>query len=359
MKKIVFPLVLVAGVALFFVVHRASTQNTSEPVEKKPAKQTVDVQVQTAGSSKTLSVEKQYPASVVADQEVILAAKTSGTVVTANFEEGDKIGVGRQLAVIDDTGSSLAASESGLMSSQIQQLENAMEQADEAKDLARENYKDQKNDATKTAKEIAELQYDNAETSLQAAIDSHYVKAPIAGTVTRKHVNAGDSIAAGQPVATISKNDKVNIQFFVDPKERNEFLVGQSVRVEDSAGNTIDAKITSVASQADPATKRFLVKAQPKVKGDLLAGNIVTVNVTSRQTAVEDNAILLPLSALTVGQNENFIFIVEDSKAKKVTVEVAEIVGETAKIVSPLEEDTQIIVRGNKLVTEGETVNIQ
>ena len=90
------------------------------------------------------------------------------------------------------------------------------------------------------------------------------------------------------------------------------------------------------------------------------AGNRVFFLGLSSINAVSNNSnlILLPLSALTTGQTATSIFIYDNGIAKKSTVEVAEVIGEYAKIKTDLSPDTIIIVDGNKMLQEGQSIKL-
>ena len=65
----------------------------------------------------------------------------------------------------------------------------------------------------------------------------------------------------------------------------------------------------------------------------------------------------MPLSALTVGQNDTTIFIAADKTAKKVPVTVHKINGETAEISSDhIDAATQLVFDGGKFLEEGDKI---
>lgn len=61
-------------------------------------------------------------------------------------------------------------------------------------------------------------------------------------------------------------------------------------------------------------------------------GTIVSAEFSFEQKPQMEENILLPISAITFGQNENNIFIVENERARRVVVEVSRVVGEMAEI---------------------------
>ena len=133
-----------------------------------------------------------------------------------------------------------------------------------------------------------------------------------------------------------------------------------SIKIKDDQGNILPGRISNISPQADANTRRFLIEAVLSQKIDPLIGTVVMVSVETTTLPSEDNVIILPLSAITVGQNENYIFIVENNRAKKISIEIKKISGETAEILTKnLNSEDRIIISGNKLVKEGSLVSIQ
>jgi len=352
-RKILISLVLV--IAIGAVVYEFK-DNSQAQEKKEEVKKIVSVSVQKAGDSKSVSNVTKYPATVVGDQEVKITATASGIATAVSFDLGDQVGAGRVLVKIDDQNSSIGGN--GFRSGNIQQLEKAVEIAEESYDLAKDNHKELDTDATKSAKDIAKLQLENARISLESAVSGQIIKAPIAGTVTSRGVSAGDSIAPGQLLATISKANKVRIQFYVDKEELSDIKLGNNVTV-DSGDKEINAKIVTISPQADASTKRFLVEAVPTSSEGFVSGTIVSVGVNINKTSNGNGSLILPLSSINITQNENFIFILEGETTKKLPVEILKVAGETAEVKVDLAPDALIIVEGNKLISDGEKVEIK
>lgn len=347
-------LILVIGAFAFVVLKKDNSQAQEvKGTEKAP----VTVTVQPATDSHVVDGKLKYPGLVAGDQEVKITAATSGVATAVNFDLGDTVAAGRQLVRIDDQGTTLEAGKEGFKSSQVQQAELTLEQAKESLKLAKKNYKDDKNNSTKSAREIAEIQVKNAELGLESAVNAHEITAPISGVITNRQVSIGDSVNSGQVLATISKTNLSKIQFYVNQEELNNFSPKTVVTIDDGK-QQVKATVINVAPQADATTRRFLVEAAPVNKEKLLIGTVVNVWADISRAA-SDNSFILPLEAITVGQNENYIFLARDGKAKKVTVELDNISGETAEVKGDIPRDAEIIVEGNKLIKDGDTIVVK
>ncbi len=212
----------------------------------------------------------------------------------------------------------------------------------------------------KSQLDMSEIQYRNALVSLQELYDSRLAIAPISGVITKKEVDNGSTVSQGQTLFSISKTDKVKIQFFADERSLEYLSVGQDVEISDNNGNKVPGKIYNLTPQADAMTKRFLVEvrqdnATSSVK--FISGTVVNVSVVLKKVAQDEKNIILPITALEITQNGNFVFLIENGKAKKTKVDIVKIDGETAEVKIDASPETSLIVGGNKLVRDGEAVN--
>lgn len=363
-KKIIVTLLSI--LILFILASNFSRKKTVsvEEIPKKP----LTVSVQSVSESKTITQKRSFPASIVSDQEVKITAKIAGTVTIAPGALGEKIFKGSLLARIDDLGAQ-AIGNQGLRNLQVQQSSLSVEQAKKSYNLTKQTYDDLKKsssatsiqkDTAKTQRDIAKLQYESAILGLNGTIDNHSVLSPLSGTITSRAVSVGDSVSVGQLIATVSQSSTVKVQFFVDAEERSALTRGQEISAIDTAGTSFPLVIKNIAITADPVTRHFLVEAYPKKQdASLLAGTITTVSFETIIRPKTENALLLPLSALSISQNESSLFIVENNTAKKEVITIQNISGENAEVLSHIPSESLIIIEGSKLVTDGQPVVVK
>ncbi len=367
MDKKKLSLALFVILMLFVVALRYQGKKTIAPPETP--KQATKVSVKAAADSKAFLQTSQFPGTVVGDQEVKITAKAAGTILFAPNNIGAGIGMGSLLAKIDDT-SSLETGDAGLKSVQVQQAELAAQQAKKSYDLAKNTYDDLKKSSTATGtqkdnakiqKDISKLQYENALLGLTGSVDNHLITSPISGVITNKAVSIGDSVSVGQLIATVSKSANIKVQFYVDQNQRATLTRGQEIFAIDSNGNSTSLIIQNIAGSADQTTKRFLIEAYPnkQTTSTLLAGTIVSVSITTTIKPTSSANLILPLSTIAIGQNESYVFLAENGVAKKAAVTVIGVTGETAEISAQLSPQAMIIVDGNKLIHDGEKIDLQ
>lgn len=213
--------------------------------------------------------------------------------------------------------------------------------------------------AARSQMESAQLQYTNAQVNLQSLFDIHSLISPIAGTLTRKLVNDGDTVSSGQLVASVSQTNNLKVQFYIESERLQDIIPGLTATVEANDGKIYTGIVSSVAQQSDPVSKRFLAELKLDSQDGLVIGTVVNVKLILNSSVISgSNTILLPLSALTVGQNMTTVFIYENGVAKKHQVEVSEVIGEFAKVKTDLVPETFIIIGGNKMLQEGEVIKL-
>ncbi|MFA5925832.1 MAG: efflux RND transporter periplasmic adaptor subunit [Parcubacteria group bacterium] len=377
-QRIILFFLIVAVAALFIFLARSSRKQA--PVTGEPPRFPQDVSVQSVANSQSFAETIQYPAIIAGDQEIEITSKSSGTAAVVNYSLGSRVGAGSLLVRIDDSGNKQKVGESGFKSADVQQSQLSVEQAKEQLELDKKTYnnlKDQydyekknptlektvtktQKDAAKEAVDLAEIQLKNAKVGYKGSLDDHLITSPISGYVTQKMVETGDSISVGQSLFKVSKTANVKVQFYVDENQLSSVSRGLEIALTDNKGSEIPFIVRNISPQADSATKRFLIEAYPKQPGnsDLLSGTVVSVSFSVEKTPGESGALILPLSAINVGQNENYIFIAENGKAKKINVDILNVTGETADIKADLPPDSEVIIQGSKLVQDGQEISI-
>ncbi len=208
--------------------------------------------------------------------------------------------------------------------------------------------------------DLARIQYENALTALQNVMDIHETIAPMSGILVKKAADVGNTVSAGQLLAVIGTPDRLKIQFFVDADHYDGLAVGLPVTVTDRDGAAASGTVSGITPQADAVTRRFLVEAKlvDNKTGKFELGTIATVTVPYTRLAPQ-GALILPLSAVDVGQNGATIFLANDGTAKKIEVEMGRIEGETAEVFpNDLPKNALIIVDGNRLLQDGDKIKL-
>jgi RND family efflux transporter MFP subunit len=212
----------------------------------------------------------------------------------------------------------------------------------------------------KTQVETSLLQYNNAQVALQNLYDIHSIVSPIDGTLSRKLVSNGDTVSAGQLVATVSQTNNLKVQFYIEAERLADIKPGVPAVVTDNNNKAYQGIVSSVSAQSDPTTHRFLAEIKLESQDGLVIGTVVNVEINlTISTAATPGLIILPLAAVNVGQNGDTIFIIDNGQAKSIPVTVATVIGELVEVKTDLPATAAIVIDGNQLIQDGSPVTIQ
>jgi membrane fusion protein, multidrug efflux system len=353
MKK---PLVIGLAILIPVVGYLSFFRGSSDTPEETPIEvRIVPVTTETIGNRKSVHETVFFTGTVTAEGVADVVARATGTVVASIPAVGSRISEGTILATIDDRSGS-AASYLGFRSQDIREAGLSVERAKKTYTEAKRDDNREDTHDSELAKDLARANLSSAESSLQAAIDTRTVRSPLSGIITKKDIAVGDTITVGSPLFTIEKTGaKRIVRFFVSENERSLLHPGMTVRISTGSTGNSDGKLLRVASAADTDSGRFLAEAE--LSGTMASGTTVSIAIDIVRVAGSGN-ILLPLSAITFGQDTETIFIEEDGLAKRIPVSMIRIEGEIAEVSTELGTDTHVIIENAKRVKDGSSVSV-
>jgi membrane fusion protein (multidrug efflux system) len=339
----------------FFTMKKNESVET--PKESGADERALEVSVKKASDLKSTTSEERLPVVIAADNETVITSEKSGIVSSANFEVGNSIGQGATLVRITDPNGSIL-SKSGIRSEALRQAEIAVSSArksyKEAKRLAEKNT----NKESYLTRDLARLRLEEAEIALANALDASTVRAPLSGTVSAKFVNVGSSVTPGTALAKIATGSIPKARFHVSERVRNSLALGDSVQILLQENRNETARITSIASNADPTTGKFPIEARFE-KGFVSPGTIGSVIIEIRRLASEDSSFFLPLSIITTNQEGSFFFVAENGEAKKISATSIVVSGETGIVSADIPQDTDVIVKSAGTLEDGTLISLK
>jgi multidrug efflux pump subunit AcrA (membrane-fusion protein) len=206
---------------------------------------------------------------------------------------------------------------------------------------------------------LAEIQYNNAVLNLQNLVDAHQAISPLTGVVIKKSVSNGDTVSQGQVLAVVGTPDQLKTTFFIDQESLPMIALGLEVRLVAMDHTSASGTIVSIAPQADPVTRRYEVEVRPQLVAGVSfpLGSIVDIEVPLRKLAGQGN-ILVPLVAVDVTPNGDFLTLMKDDKAERVPVTIVRVLGEVLEVKAPITPETVIVVDGARLATPGARLTV-
>ena len=195
--------------------------------------------------------------------------------------------------------------------------------------------------------------YENAKVAYEAIGENQTksgvaVSAPMGGYIKNLLVKEGDYVAVGQPLATVTQNNRLFLR--ADVSERYyKYLNGiTSANFKTPYDNQVyelealNGKLLSYGKSAGsfyvPVTFSF------DNKGDIIPGSFVEIYLLSKDM---ENTIALPVEALTEEQGLYFIYIQKCAESyKKQEVKLGASNGKEVQILSGVNPGDKVVVKG-------------
>lgn len=311
-----------------------------------------------------------------------VAAMEDGRVVKVQFREGDRVKVNDTLAIIDDRRlqAQMAEAKAERTVAEAEVIEREAEQAfaqqalDRAEQLVgRQAISQQEIESREAAARVADARVSSAKRRLEA-VDSKIellnvrlvdceVKAPFDGQIVARHVEPGEWITPGDPVATLVSDG--TIEAWLEVPERFSGQVDRDAALIEillsGNGQAIPATQIRKILDVDPRSRLFsLIVELPNADGSLAPGMSaecwLPVGKASERITIPKDAILRNLQNTfvyeAVPQGEGFV----------ATPKPVRILFETGSRVvldaNDLKAGVRVIVEGNERLAPGSPVAI-
>jgi RND family efflux transporter MFP subunit len=216
-----------------------------------------------------------------------------------------------------------------------------------------------KNTSSTDVVSVGQAQLEQANASIHMIseqLKDGVLNSPVDGVVTAINTPIGQNAGTGSSVISIASMNPIVATVNVSEAIIGKIKVGSTMNVKiPTLNKTFDGQVYTVHPTLDVTTKSYGVDikiADPN--NELLPGMFAEASQKSegRQT------IMVPADAVLSQTSGNIVFIVDNGKAKKVTVTLGEITSTTFEITKGLNEGDQLVVKGQELLSDNVTVQI-
>ena len=199
----------------------------------------------------------------------------------------------------------------------------------------------------------------------QAIVAKKTLRAPFAGHLGIRAINAGQYIAPGTVVVTLQALDPIFLDFFLPQQQLSQIKVGQNVKVKVDAypNETFTGKITTIDPKVDQATRNVAVRATLANPGrKLLPGMYATADISTGGT---QRYITLPQAAIIFNPYGNMVYLLQEStddkgnktlKAQQTVVSTGSTRGDQIAVLSGLKEGDVVVSAGQMKLQNGAAV---
>jgi len=320
-KFIILGIVIVAIAGAIFLIIKKQHDVASLP---KPVAnlQTVQTAVVARGN---LEVTTHYLGVMESYTRSDLSARISGNILTINKREGDSIGLGELLVVIDDRELTDRAQAVDAEARATQQRLIGAKSAYETQKSIYERDVSLYSDGaiSKEALERSRAAFDGAQATLSAFEESlqgmkksttaaqtqaDYAKiyAPFAGMVSKRWSDPGDLAVPGKPILTVEKSSPCKVVVQIPQEEINRVKKGTKVYLLNG-----DQRLTAMVDRIYPALGKNLLGAVEIILNarpfNLPSGSTVGVDLVVNQVA----GFLVPENAVVKTSQGAFIYVLD------------------------------------------------
>jgi RND family efflux transporter MFP subunit len=348
------------------MVSRGMLSRAEGPVAHGATQRIVPVEVAKA-ERKSVPIRLDALGTVTPIASVAIKPRLDTTITGVHFEDGARVKQGDLLFTLDcrqieaDMKRTQAVIDGAAAS-----LEQAQRDVERYTDLVARNATpivtlNNAQTAVNVSKATAESNRAQLE-NLKVQLGFCTIRAPISGRISMANEKVGNFVrqADSQPMATINQMAPVYVTLTVPQKNLADIrraIAAETATVEASIpgeSKKATGQVAMIENTVDPTTGMATIRAIMPNKDELLwPGTLVNVDVTLRN----EEAVVVPTTAIQVSQTGTFVFTVDNGIAKVQHVAVERQVGDLSVIASGLKGTETVVTDGQLLLSDGTRVN--
>lgn len=303
-----------------------------------------------------------FAGEVRARVESPLAFRVPGRVLARQVDVGERVAAGALLATLDpaDVQLQAQAAQAALAAAEANLELARAEHERHAELLARGLVSRQLADNKRTTLQAAEAQVRQARAQRDVSRNQAgyaELRAPAAGVVAQRLVEAGQVVAAGQAVFVLAVDGEREVAIGLPEAEVGQFEQGQAVRVAlwSAQDRLLSGHLREIAPAADAGARTFAARvALDPTDAPVELGQSARVFIAT----AGDAGLRVPLAAVSARDGQSFVWVVDPATGalarRAVTVRAWSEDGVTLDAgVTP---DEWVVAAGVHLLREGQRV---
>ncbi len=353
------------------IVIMTSCGSSNKPAEAPKAPPPVPVAVYTVQKGSAVYYD-EYPATVVALNEVQLRPQVAGYITGIYFKDGQRVTKGQKLYSIDQQQYQASYNQAvANLNVAKANLGKAQQDADRYAEL-------QKNDAiarqtvehAQADLQASKMQLEAANANVQSVqtnVRYSTIYAPFEGTIGISLVKMGTAVSPGQTILnTVSSDNPIAVDVALDQKEITRFLKLQqtgngakdsifSLALPDQSIYPYPGQISLIDRAVDPQTGTIKARITFPNKDKLLkAGMSCNIHVKNNGN---EQSLLIPAKAVMEQMGEYFVYVVGDSnKVAQHKIITGQVINDKIMVKSGLKENDEIVIEGVQKMRDGVVV---
>ena len=322
----------------------AQSKSPDEP-EETP---TIPVEAATVGTG-DIAAFFTGTASLEAEEEALVVAKTGGVVMEIFAEEGQYVKEGQPLAKLDDERLTLEMSRSEAALAKLQRDYERNEELFQKSLISAEEYERIKSDyeTQKAARDLAQLE-----------VTYTTVVAPFGGIVSERLIKKGNMVATHAPTFRLTDFDPLLAILHVPERELNKLRKGQraELRLDALYGEVFTGAIKRISPIVDPTTGTFKVTVEVRDRSrQLKPGMFGRVRIVYD---TREDVLLVPKEAVLAEDDESAVYVIRDTMSFRQLVETGYSNDTHMEILSGIEAGDVIITTGQNSLRDSTKVEV-
>lgn len=190
---------------------------------------------------------------------------------------------------------------------------------------------------------------------IQRDLGRRILASPADATVVERHIDAGQSIVAHQPLMTLHATNSLQVSVFVGEVLLPYMRIGNPGRVSTAVGE-FETAIHAIAANAGADTGNYEVRLLLENRDRRLRAGM-TVDASLSTSAMPDR-LLVPASALVSWRGQHVVYIATAGVAERRSVDLSLLFEDQVVVEEGVVPGEQLIVRGAEKLTQGSPVKI-
>jgi membrane fusion protein (multidrug efflux system) len=340
----------VASALLLAGCNRGSEDATAKKKDGDPAPVEVAIPVEVAKATR-MPMMSSYTgtASLEAERQAQVVAKTSGVLLQLHVEEGDVVREGQLLAQLDPERPRLEVARA---EANMRRLENEFNRSKEL--FATKLVSSEAHDRIRFDLETQRAAWELAKLELSYT----RILAPIDGVISERLVKEGNFIQLQAPMFRIDDFDPLLAVLNVPERELRTLRPGLGVAmvVDAIPDVTFQGVVARISPVVDSGTGTFRVTCEFRDEaGRLKSGMFGRISVVYDQ---RDDVLAVPREAVLEDDAQPAVFVVRDGKAVRQAVSTGARSGGFIEVVEGVAEGELVITTGGSTLRDGTKVQV-
>ncbi|MBB3117573.1 efflux RND transporter periplasmic adaptor subunit [Pseudoduganella violacea] len=330
LSRMIWPALLCVGVGVAAV--GAWLGRPGQPIKTAPAAAPAEAVLTLAAAEVATATLRPLPAllpisgSLVARQRATVRAKVNAEVRGSLLAEGVAVRAGQVLLQLDtaDLRAQLAMQRALRQEAQARLALAQRQHASSTQLQAQQFISQHAYDTTHSNEELARAALGAADARLeiaQRALDDATVRAPYAGIVSKRFVQAGDKVAPDTPLFAIVDLEHLVLEAAVPASDIARVRAGQQVdfTVDGHAGRRFSGTVARVNPETEAGARAMLVYIEVHNRDRALSAGMFAQG--SIALAPDTPSLLVPSAALRRQGNATVVYRIEQGRLLAQTVQ--------------------------------------